>query len=146
MTQRWIITKPFSALILMYHKSNPPRLFATQKYCQIPYLLTHWYRDKMAAIWQTTVSYAFSYNNNNCQLPWQTTNNWVVGDHIYYTQQQVNYNKRHKHNIKTNTKTRQINTKKIQTQSRPILQNLYHIRQSYGDLTMFLPIIPLHTC
>ena len=72
-----------------------------------------------------------------CQLPWQTTNNWVVGDHIYYTQQQVNYNKRHKH-IKTNTKTRQIDTKKkIQTQSRPILQNLNHIKQSYEDLTMF---------
>ena len=47
-----------------------------------------------------------------CQLPWQTKNNWVVGDHIYFTQQQVNYNKRHKHNIKTNIKTRQINTKK----------------------------------
>ena len=64
-------------------------------------------------------------------------NNWIVGDHIYYTQQQVHYNKRHKHNIKTNTKTRQINEKKnIQTQSRPILQNLNHIRQSYEDLTM----------
>ena len=56
--------------------------------------------------------YMFMFLQNDlvcklCQLPWQTTNNWVVGDHIYYTQQQVNYNKQHKHNIKTKYQTRQ---------------------------------------
>ena len=64
----------------------------------------------------------FLLDYDECQLPWQTTNNWVVGDHIYYTQQQVNYNKRHKHNIKTKYQnTTKIIQKIIQTQPRLVL-------------------------